>query len=64
MADIKEALREKIEHANDTGLKPAVELAEKSANPYPNDSPEYRVARTALLVEEIANPQQTSSRLL
>ena len=28
-------------------------LAELSAKPYPNDSPDYRKARTALLVEEI-----------
>ena len=34
-------------------LKPAVELAARSAKPYPNDSAEYRQARTALLVEEI-----------
>lgn len=36
-----------------TALKPAIELAEKSSKPYPNDSAEYRTARTALLVEEI-----------
>ena len=34
-------------------LQPASELAEKSAKPYPNDSAEYRAARTALLIEEI-----------
>ena len=34
-------------------LQSASELAEKSAKPYPNDSSEYRAARTALLVEEI-----------
>ena len=36
-----------------SGLKPAAQLAAKSAKPYPNDSSEYRKARTALLVEEI-----------
>jgi predicted dithiol-disulfide oxidoreductase (DUF899 family) len=34
-------------------LKSAQELAELSSKPYPNDSPAYRVARTALLAEEI-----------
>jgi predicted dithiol-disulfide oxidoreductase (DUF899 family) len=34
-------------------LKPAVDLAELSARPYPNDSSAYRVARIALLAEEI-----------
>ena len=34
-------------------LTPATELAKKTAKPYPNDSAEYRTARTALLVEEI-----------
>jgi predicted dithiol-disulfide oxidoreductase (DUF899 family) len=34
-------------------LKPAAELAARSARPYPNDSADYRRARTALLVEEI-----------
>jgi predicted dithiol-disulfide oxidoreductase (DUF899 family) len=36
-----------------TQLKPAVELAAAASKPYPNDSAEYRAARTALLVEEI-----------
>lgn len=36
-----------------TTLKPATELAARSAKPYPNDSSDYRTARTALLVEEI-----------
>ena len=35
-----------------TTLTPAAELAAKST-PYPNDSAEYRAARTALLAEEI-----------
>lgn len=35
-----------------TTLKPAAELA-ATANPYPNDSPEYRQARVRLLAEEI-----------
>lgn len=34
-------------------LKPAIELAEKSAKPYPNDSDVYSRARLALLVEEV-----------
>ncbi len=36
-----------------TTLAPAAELASKASKPYPNDSAEYRKARTALLVEEI-----------
>jgi predicted dithiol-disulfide oxidoreductase (DUF899 family) len=34
-------------------LKPAAELAATASKPYPNDSAEYREARTALLREEI-----------
>jgi predicted dithiol-disulfide oxidoreductase (DUF899 family) len=34
-------------------LKPAAELAAAASKPYPNDSAEYRAARTALLAEEI-----------
>lgn len=34
-------------------LKPATELAAEASKPYPNDSDEYRRARTALLAEEI-----------
>ena len=34
-------------------LTPAAELAAKNNHPYPNDSPEYRAARVALLAEEI-----------
>ena len=34
-------------------LKPAAELAAAASQPYPNDSAEYRRARTALLAEEI-----------
>eukprot|EP01034_Spumella_vulgaris_P040233 gene40233-49755_t len=34
-------------------LKPAAELAAAASKPYPNDSAEYRAARTALLTEEI-----------
>ncbi|MBA3549991.1 MAG: DUF899 family protein [Nannocystis sp.] len=33
--------------------KPAAELAAAASKPYPNDSAEYREARTALLAEEI-----------
>ena len=36
-----------------TGLTPAAELAAAASKPYPNDSAEYRRARTALLAEEI-----------
>ena len=36
-----------------TGLKPAAELAAAASRAYPNDSDEYRRARTALLAEEI-----------
>ncbi|MFM9428145.1 putative dithiol-disulfide oxidoreductase (DUF899 family) [Variovorax sp. GrIS 2.14] len=36
-----------------TALKPATELAAAASKPYPNDSAEYRKARTALLTEEI-----------
>jgi predicted dithiol-disulfide oxidoreductase (DUF899 family) len=34
-------------------LKPASELAAAASKPYPNDSAEYRAARTALLAEEV-----------
>ena len=34
-------------------LIPAIELAKRSSKPYPNDSAEYRKARTELLAEEI-----------
>jgi predicted dithiol-disulfide oxidoreductase (DUF899 family) len=36
-----------------TKLQPAATLAEKASKPYPNDSVEYRNARTALLAEEV-----------
>jgi predicted dithiol-disulfide oxidoreductase (DUF899 family) len=36
-----------------TTLIPATRLAVKNSRPYPNDSPEYRAARVALLAEEI-----------
>jgi predicted dithiol-disulfide oxidoreductase (DUF899 family) len=36
-----------------TGLRPAAELAAEVSKPYPNDSDEYRKARTALLADEI-----------
>ncbi|MEO6026593.1 MAG: DUF899 family protein [Candidatus Binatia bacterium] len=39
--------------AKDTELTAATTLAERASKPYPNDSAEYREARTALLVEEI-----------
>src|SRR5580765_6849303 len=34
-------------------LAPASELAAKGSKPFPNESPEYRKARTKLLAEEI-----------
>jgi predicted dithiol-disulfide oxidoreductase (DUF899 family) len=34
-------------------LKPAIELSRKNAVRFPNESKEYRIARTALLAEEI-----------
>ena len=34
-------------------LVPAAELAAKGSKPFPNESDEYRHARTALLAEEI-----------
>ena len=36
-----------------TQLKSATELATGASKPYPNDSAEYRAARTALLAEEV-----------
>src|ERR1700733_15232461 len=39
--------------ANNTTLIPAVELADKNKTQFPNESPEYRQARNALLAEEI-----------
>ena len=36
-----------------TGLRPASELAALGSKPFPNESPEYRAARTRLLAEEI-----------
>jgi predicted dithiol-disulfide oxidoreductase (DUF899 family) len=37
----------------ETELKPAAELAEKGSKPFPNESANYREARTKLLAEEI-----------
>jgi predicted dithiol-disulfide oxidoreductase (DUF899 family) len=34
-------------------LRPAAEMAAAGSKPFPNESPEYREARTALLAEEI-----------
>ena len=34
-------------------LKPAAELSAAASKPYPNDSAEYRKARTALLAQEV-----------
>lgn len=39
--------------ADDMGLTPARVLAERASKPFPNDSAQYREARTALLAEEI-----------
>jgi len=36
-----------------TSLRSAIELAAEASHPYPDDSPEYRQARTALLAEEV-----------
>ena len=36
-----------------TELRPASELAELGSKPFPNESLEYRAARTKLLAEEI-----------
>src|SRR3954467_5400624 len=41
-----------------TALKPATRLADRASRPYPNDSDDYRAARTALLAEEIALRRQ------
>jgi len=53
VADVESPAAKKDECSNGAGLEPAADLAAKSAKPYPNDSAEYRRARTALLVEEI-----------
>ena len=37
----------------DSSLRPATELASKASKPFPNDSAQYREARTVLLAEEI-----------
>lgn len=36
-----------------SAMRPAVDLAAEASRPYPNDSDDYRRARTALLAEEI-----------
>lgn len=43
----------KQREAAESALKPAAELAAAASKPYPNDSAEYRAARTALLAEEV-----------
>ncbi|MBC7504926.1 MAG: DUF899 family protein [Sandarakinorhabdus sp.] len=53
MSDIATAAAVKAKRQAGSGLIPAAQLAAKSAKPYPNDSHEYRKARTALLVDEI-----------
>ena len=50
---IGQSIVPQLEETIVSDLQPAAELAEKSAKPYPNDSPEYRSARKALLTEEI-----------
>ena len=45
-------------------LKLARELAELLAKPYPNDTPVYRVARMALLEEEIELRRQCLKQIL
>jgi predicted dithiol-disulfide oxidoreductase (DUF899 family) len=39
--------------ASEAGLKPATEMAERNGTSFPNESGDYRRARTALLAEEI-----------
>jgi predicted dithiol-disulfide oxidoreductase (DUF899 family) len=34
-------------------LRPSAELAARASKPFPNETQEYRAARTALLAEEI-----------
>ncbi len=46
MPDVSTASSIKDERPNQVGFEPAIELAEKSAQPYPNDNAEYRIART------------------
>ena len=53
MPDTETAAAEQDGRTPSSGLRPAAELAAKSAKPYPNDSAAYRKARTALLIEEI-----------
>jgi predicted dithiol-disulfide oxidoreductase (DUF899 family) len=45
--------------AYDDDLVPATTLAQNASHPYPNDSADYRAARTALLAEEIELRRQT-----
>ena len=47
--------------ADNTILIPAAELAAKNKAHFPNESPEYRQARNALLAEEIELRRATSS---
>jgi predicted dithiol-disulfide oxidoreductase (DUF899 family) len=37
----------------DSELRPALEMAQQASRPFPNESPEYRAARTKLLAAEI-----------
>ena len=54
-------MREEREMAVQEGLIPATELAERAGVRFPNESEEYRQARTALLAEEIELWRRTSS---
>ena len=40
-----------------SNLRPASELAEKGSKPFPNESPEYRTARTKLASSGMLNAQ-------
>lgn len=53
MPDVKGVLRAKVEYQNFTGLKPAAELAETSAELYLKVIEANRIARDALLAEEL-----------
>ncbi len=53
MPDVKGVLRAKVEHQHFTGLKPAAELAETSAELYLKVIEANRIARDALLAEEL-----------
>ena len=53
MPDVKGVLRAKVEYQNFTGIKTAAELAETSAELYLKVIEANRIARDALLAEEL-----------